>query len=287
MEVTTLVSAFLVGFYNTKNSVEAAWKYLIICSVGIVLALLGTLMLFSTRCFSSSGLKSLNWTDFMAAAARLDPNMVKIAFHFYYGRVRHEGRAGADAHLASRRAQPGGLAGERAPFGASSEDGDIRHHQVRDDHGHVRGISFSGNMFLIFGLISLAVAAGLILVQKDIKRLLAYSSIEHIGIYSSGCGIGGPIGIYGALFHVFNHAVTKSLMFFGAGNIVSAYNKHKMTQIRGVIEAMPFTGMMFLLGTFAIAGFPPFSIFRSEIMIIMASFLNGSYLAGSLMLSSS
>jgi hydrogenase-4 component F len=276
MEVTTLVSTFLVGFYNTKNSVEAAWKYIIICSVGIIIALLGTI-LFSYVILFSSNIKSLNWTDFMAAASGFDPKMVKIAFIFIM--VGYGTKAGLapmhtwlpDAH--SQAVSPvsallSGLLLKTALFAM------LRYSMITTK---CLGYSFSGNMFLLFGLISLGVAAGLILVQKDIKRLLAYSSIEHIGLIAVGLGIGGSMGIYGALLHIFNHALTKSLMFFGAGNIVSAYNKHKISQIRGVIQAMPFSGTMFLLGTFAIGGFPPFSIFRSEFMILMSAFMKGSY----------
>jgi hydrogenase-4 component F len=282
IELTTLTSTFLVGFYNTKNSVEAAWKYIIICSVGIILALLGTI-LFSYALLFASGLKSLNWTDFMASAGHLDPKMVKIAFIFIM--IGYGTKAGLapmhtwlpDAH--SQAVSPisallSGLLLKTAIFAI------LRFAMITLAS---TGYPFIGHIFITFGLLSLAVSAGLILVQRDIKRLLAYSSIEHIGIIFVGLGLGG-IGIFAALFHILNHAVTKSLMFFGAGNIVSAYNKHKISQIRGVIQSMPFTGTVFLLGTFAIAGFPPFSIFRSEFLILMAAFGNGSYITASLTL---
>jgi len=146
------------------------------------------------------------------------------------------------------------------------------------------GFAYFAHLMILFGIISLAISSGFILVQKDLKRLLAYSSIEHIGIISIGFGLGAPLAIAGALLHVFNHAVTKSLMFFGAGNIVSVYKKHNMNAIRGVIKALPFTGIMVLLGMFALTGFPPFSIFISEIMILAAAFANGSYMIAAMLL---
>jgi hydrogenase-4 component F len=150
----------------------------------------------------------------------------------------------------------------------------------------IKGVGFSyfGNLMILLGLISLGLSACFILVQKDLKRLLAYSSIEHVGIISVGLGLGAPLAMAGALLHVLNHAVVKSLMFFGAGDIVSAYKKHNMNAIRGVIKALPFTGIMLLLGVFALTGFPPFSVFISEIMIIIAAFTNGSYFIAGLLL---
>jgi hydrogenase-4 component F len=283
IEITTLISTFLVGFYNTKNSVEAAWKYIIICSVGIILALLGTII-FSYALAFSSGTRSLNWTDMMAVASKLDANMVKVAFIFIL--VGYGTKAGIapmhtwlpDAHsqaVSPASAMLSGLLLKTSVYAI------LRFAIIT---GKCVGYSYSGNLMLVLGLISLAVAAGLILVQRDIKRLLAYSSIEHIGLIMVGIGLGSGLSIFGALFHVFNHAMTKSLMFFGAGNIVSAYNKHKISHIKGVIKTMPFTGTMFLLGTFAIAGFPPFSIFRSEIIILAAAFLNGAYIPAALTL---
>ena len=146
------------------------------------------------------------------------------------------------------------------------------------------GLAYFAHLMILLGVISLVVSSGFILVQKDLKRLLAYSSIEHIGIISIGFGLGTPLACAGALLHVFNHAVTKSLMFFGAGNIVNAYKKHNMNAIRGVIRVLPFTGMAMLLGVFALTGFPPFSIFISEIMIIIAAFTKGSYLIAAILL---
>jgi hydrogenase-4 component F len=283
IEMTTLISAFLVGFYNKKESVEAAWKYIIICSVGIIFALLGTI-LFSYA-FSISGLsKSLNWSDMVGVAHILDKNILKIAFIFIL--VGYGTKAGLapmhtwlpDAHsqaVAPISALLSGVLLKTAIY-AILRFGIIIIKSV--------GFAYFAHLMILLGVISLVVSSGFILVQKDLKRLLAYSSIEHIGIIAIGFGLGTPLACAGALLHVFNHAVTKSFMFFGAGNIVSFYRKHNMNTIRGVSKALPFTGMMMFLGVFALTGFPPFSIFISEMMIIIAAFTKGSYLIAAILL---
>lgn len=283
IEMTTLISAFLVGFYNTKESVEAAWKYIIICSVGIIFALLGTI-LFSYAFSLSGGMKSLNFSDMAAAAGKMDKNILKIAFIFIL--VGYGTKAGLapmhtwlpDAHsqaIAPISALLSGVLLKTAVYAI-----------LRFGIIVVKGVGFQyfGNLMITLGVISLAISGGFVLVQKDLKRLLAYSSIEHIGIISIGFGLGTTLGFIGALLHVFNHAVTKSLMFFGAGDIVSAYNKHNMNAMRGAMKALPFSGAMVLIGVFALTGFPPFSIFISEIIILIAAFVNGSYLAAGLLL---
>jgi len=283
IEMTTLISAFLVGFYNTKESVEAAWKYIIICSVGIIFALLGTI-LFSYA-FSMTGLtKSLNWSEMSSVAHILDKNILKIAFIFIL--VGYGTKAGlAPMHTWLPDAHSQAIAPISALLSGVLLKTSI-YAILRFGIIVIKGVGFSyfGNLMVMLGLISLAVSSGFILVQKDLKRLLAYSSIEHIGIISIGFGLGAPLAACGALLHVFNHAVTKSLMFFGAGNIVSVYKKHNMHAIRGVIKALPFTGFMVLMGVFALCGFPPFAVFVSEILIIIAAFTNGSYLVAALLL---
>ncbi|MDD5593790.1 MAG: proton-conducting transporter membrane subunit [Candidatus Margulisbacteria bacterium] len=283
IELTTLVSAFLVGFYNTKNSVEAAWKYIIICSVGIILALLGTI-LFSYALIFSGGARSLNWLDLMAAAGSLNGNVLKIAFIFIL--VGYGTKAGLapmhtwlpDAHSQAVSPASALLSGVLLK---TSIYAILRFVMIVN---RSIGPAYTGHLLLLFGLISLIVAAGFIVVQKDLKRLLAYSSIEHIGLVAIGLGLGGLWGVYGALLHVFNHAVTKSLLFFGAGNIVKKYDSHNLHTIHGVVHVLPFTGIMVLIGVFAVAGLPPFSIFFSELIILAGAFLKGSYLVAGLLL---
>lgn len=283
IEMTTLISAFLVGFYNNKESVEAAWKYIIICSLGIIFALLGTI-LFSYAFSLLGGAKSLNWSDIIVAAGQMDKNILKVAFIFIL--VGYGTKAGLapmhtwlpDAHsqaVAPISALLSGVLLKTAIYAI-----------LRFGMIVISGVGFGyfSNLMLLLGLISLAISCGFILVQKDVKRLLAYSSIEHVGIIAIGFSLNSALGFAGALLHVFNHAVTKSLMFFGAGEIVHNYRKHSIKNIRGVIASMPFTGVAVLIGVFALTGFPPFSIFISEIMIIIAAFIKGSYVAAGALL---
>ncbi|OGC16153.1 hypothetical protein A2282_04610 [candidate division WOR-1 bacterium RIFOXYA12_FULL_36_13] len=281
IELTTLISALLVGFYNKKNSIEAAWKYIIICSVGITIALFGTILFYYAA--TLTGATSINWTNFIAIATKLDPQILKVAFLFIF--VGYGTKAGIvplhtwlpDAHSQAPTPISMLLSGVllKTAIYAIIRFAIITNKSV--------GIQYSSNLFLLFGLLSLGIAAGFILVQKDIKRLLAYSSIEHIGIILIGLGFSG-IGIYGALLHTVNHAITKSFMFLGAGNIVKKYKTGNMNIIRGVINLLPFTGTLFILGAFALGGTPPFSIFLSEFTILMAGFQNKSYLTCGLFL---
>ncbi|MBF0493873.1 MAG: hydrogenase 4 subunit F [Candidatus Omnitrophica bacterium] len=279
IEMTTLISAFLVGFYNTKLSVEAAWKYIVICSLGIIFALLGTI-LFSYAYSVLGESKSLNWTELYFAATRLDKNIIKVAFIFIM--VGYGTKAGLapmhtwlpDAHsqaVSPASALLSGVLLKTALYGI------LRFSIILNKSV---GPEFVSHLFILFGMMSIAVAAGFVLVQKDLKRLLAYSSIEHIGIISVGLGLGGVFGLFGALMHIFNHAAAKAMMFFGAGNIVKAYKEHNMNSIRGVAKIMPFTGVMTLIGLFALSGFPPLAIFLSEISIAIAAFSHASYILG-------
>lgn len=283
IEMTTLVSAFLVGFYNDKKSVEAAWKYLILCSVGISLALLGTILCYYTLSVHA-GLRTLNWTDMVAAAPLLDKNVLKVAFLFIL--VGYGTKAGLapmhtwlpDAHSQAPAPISALLSGVLLKTSLYA----IMRFMVIVNHS--MGTPYTGRLLLLFGLLSLGIAAGFILVQKDLKRLLAYSSIEHVGIITVGLGIGGPLGYFGALFHVFNHAVTKSLMFFGAGEIVKKYDTHNMNLIRGAARVLPFVGLLTMVGAFALAGSPPFGVFFSEISILIAGVNGGNYVAVGLFL---
>jgi len=277
IEMTTLVSAFLVGFYNNKKSIEAAWKYIIICSVGITFALMGTILFYYTAS-RHAGINSINWADLVLVAQNLDPKIAKIAFLFIL--VGFGTKAGLvpmhtwlpDAHSQAPAPISALLSGVLLKTAVYAI---LRYTVIINK---CVGQQYSANLFILFGLLSLGISAGFIIVQKDLKRLLAYSSVEHIGIITLGLGFGVPLGIYAALLHTFNHAVTKSLMFFGAGSIVKRYKTNNMNVIRGVIDAMPFVGILLILGVFALGGSPPFSIFISEIMIMVAGFKGRFYM---------
>jgi len=283
IELTTLVSSFLVGFYNTRHSVEAAWKYLIICSVGITLALFGAI-LFTFALATATGIKSLNWTDLLATAKALDPAIVKVAFIFIL--VGYGTKAGLapmhtwlpDAHSQAVSPVSAMLSGVLLK---SSLYAILRYGIIVN---RCCGGNYYGNFMLLFGLLSLAVTCFFIITQKDLKRLLAYHSVEHIGIIAFGVGLNSPLALFGALFHIFNHAVTKSLMFFGAGRVSQAYGSHDLEKLSGIIKTLPFTGLAMLLGAFALVGLPPFSIFTSEIIIVIAAFQSGNFIAAGLFL---
>lgn len=271
IEMTTLASTFLVGFYNNKTSVEAAWKYLIICSVGITIALLGTVLLYYNVVLHG-GVKSLDWSVIVSVAPHLDHRLMVVAFLFVL--VGYGTKAGLvpmhtwlpDAHSQAMTPISALLSGVllKTSIYALIRFAIITN-KALDTH-------FAFTVMMYGGLISIGVASFFLLVQKDLKRLLAYSSIENVGIIVFGLGIGTPLAIFGALFHALNHACAKSLLFFSAGNIVKRYKTHNIHLIQGVIQAMPFTGAAVLVGLFAIIGMPPFAIFVSKLMILTAVF---------------
>jgi len=278
IEATTLASAFLVGFYNKDTSVEAAWKYIIICSVGITLALLGTILIYASSVNSlGESPDALSWPTLTEHAKNLDPTLLRIAFILVI--IGYGTKVGfapmhtwlPDAHSEAPTPISGLLSGvllNVAMYGI------LRYHIILTD---AIGPGYSGSLLILFGLLSLAAAAVFILLQKDYKRLLAYSSIEHMGIIAIGFGIGGPFGIFGALLHILNHAITKSLMFFGAGNILLKFKTKSINDVKGIATLMPLTAAFFMGGGLAITGSPPFGIFISELLILIAGFAEGNY----------
>jgi len=272
IEATTLASAFLVGFYNKDTSVEAAWKYLIICSVGITLALLGTILLYASAVNAlGESPDALNWPTLVEHAASLDPTLIKIAFILVV--IGYGTKVGfapmhtwlPDAHSEAPTPISGLLSGvllNCAMYGI------LRYHIITTS---ALGPGFSDTLLILFGLLSMAAAAAFIIIQKDYKRLLAYSSIEHMGIMAIGFGLGG-IGIVGALLHMLNHAIVKSLMFFGAGNVLLKFKTKQIAEVRGIATVMSWTAAFFVAGGLAITGSPPFGVFISELLILIAGF---------------
>src|SRR5665648_391288 len=274
IEMTTLFSAPLIVIYTKRSSIEAAWKYLIICSVGITLALFGTILTYYAAVqVLGEGADALSWTNLIGVADQFDPTLMKIAFVFII--VGYGTKAGftpmhtwlPDAY--SEAPAPGtallsGVLINCAMYGI------IRFHTIT---AKAVGPEFSSNLLIMFGLLSLGIATPFIIMQSDYKRLFAYSSVEHMGIVALGFGFGGPLGTFGALLHMFNHAVTKSFMFFVAGNIRQKYGTKKIDQVSGLVKSMPYTGPMLVLGGLAITGSPPFSIFISEITILTAGLM--------------
>lgn len=282
IEATTLSSAFLVGFYNNKGSVEAAWKYIIICSVGIAFALLGIIFLHLSSVNASLGAKSdLNWLSLFENAGQLQSGLLKISFIFILlGFGTKAGLAPMHTWLPDAHSQA------PAPISAllsgvllnSAMYGVIRFLAIVNRN--LGSNIYTGRLLIFAGLFSMTTAAVFILSQKDYKRLLAYSSIEHMGIISFGLGIFTPLSLFATFFHMLNHAFTKSLLFLASGNLYLKFRVREISKVSGVLKVIPWTGGVFLLGLFAIAGLPPFSVFASELGIIFSAFDGNHYLAG-------
>jgi hydrogenase-4 component F len=274
IEATTLASAFLVGFYNQREAIEAAWKYVIICSVGIALALLGIVFLYISAVNIFEGSKSnLNWLFLLQNAKLLNSSILKIAFIFIMvGFGTKVGLVPMHTWLPDAHSQA------PAPISAllsgvllnSALYGLIRVLAIVNKN--LGGYLYTGRLLVTAGLISIATAAVFILTQKDYKRMLAYSSIEHMGIITFGLGLATPISLFAALFHMINHAFTKSLLFLASGNVYLKYKTREIAGVSGLLKTLPITGTVFLLGLFAIAGMPPFSVFSSELNLIIAAF---------------
>ncbi|MCM1567178.1 MAG: hydrogenase 4 subunit F [Dehalobacter sp.] len=281
IEATTLASAFLVGFYNNRYALEAAWKYVIICSVGIAVALLGIILLH----LSSAGILEsgsfLDWTALYANAASLKSSVLRLAFIFIL--VGFGTKAGLapmhtwlpDAHSQAPSPISAMLSGvllNSAMYGIIRTTAIVNHNQGSS--------SFTGRLLIAIGILSIATAAIFILTQKDYKRLLAYSSIEHMGIIAVAIGIFTPLSIFGGLLHMINHSLTKSMLFLSAGNIMQKYDTKQIFKIKGILKTLPVSGTVFLLGLFAIAGTPPFNVFASEFSITAAIFNQSSLWVG-------
>lgn len=287
MEGTTLASALLVGFYNTEGAVEAGWKYLIVCTVGIAFALFGTIVLYLAAVKAGMNPASaLDWVSLMNAAPRigLDPHLVKLAFIFII--VGYGTKIGfvpmhswlPDAHTEAPTPISALLSAvllNCAMYALMRYDAIV---------SRSVGPAFPHVLLLIFGVMSMVVAGLLILVQRNLKRLMAYSSIEHMGIIAIGLGLGGPFGLFGALLHTFNHSVAKSLLFFSAGNVRHNVGTLRIDEIQGISRTMPQTTAALLVGGLAIVGLPPFSLFVSEFAILSEAFAQARYLVAILFL---
>lgn len=281
VEATTLASALLVAFYFNRSALEAAWKYVMVCTVGICLALLGTILLYYAQVHAiGDGEQALSWLALKNAAPQLEPAMVKLAFIFII--IGYGTKAGLapmhtwlpDAHSQAPSPVSGLLSGALLSCALYAIMRNIVVVQ-----GAIGG-TFIQYLLIGFGLLSITIAIPFILVQSDIKRLFAYSSVEHMGIVTVGLGIGTPLAVYGALLHIINHAVAKSALFYMAGIITQEYKTKHIRQIRSLVHVMPAVGTMFIIAILAITGTPPFNIFISKFTIAWAAFQNGRGLLG-------
>ena len=287
MEATTLASALLVGFYNTEGAVEAGWKYLVVCTVGIAFALFGTIVFYLAAVKAGmSHTSALDWSALFAAVSQkqFDPNLVRLAFVFVL--VGYGTKIGfvpmhswlPDAHAEA----PTPVSAMLSAILLNCAMYALLRYEILVSRAI--GAEFPGTLLVFFGLVSIVVAGLLILVQRDLKRMLAYSSVEHMGIIAIGMGLGGTLGFLGALLHTFNHSIAKSLLFFGAGNVRHNFGTLRMDRITGMARSAPLTAAALAVGALAIVGMPPFSLFVSEFAILSESFSQSRYVVSGVFL---
>ena len=277
VEATTLASAPLIHFHRHHRSLEATWKYLLICSVGIAVALLGNFFLAASVSHGAGGRgpheMSMTVQQLVVNTGGLDVTWLKAAFLlFLVGYGTKMGLAPLhtwlpDAHSEAPSVISALLSGAllNCAFLAI-----LRVYSVMAAAGLA---SFCQGLFIAFGLLSMGFAAIFIIVQSDYKRMLAYSSVEHMGILALGIGVGGAASL-GALLHTLNHSLTKAMLFLVAGNILAAYKTKSTTQVRGLLRTLPVSGVLWVAGFLAITGSPPFGPFLSELKILMAAMVN-------------
>ena len=277
IEATTLASAPLIYFHRHHRSLEATWKYLLICSVGIGLALLGNFFLAMAATTPGGVSLPLSVEVLTKSAATLRIPWVKGAFIFLL--VGYGTKMGLaplhtwlpDAHSEAPSVVSALLSGALLNCAFV---GILRILQVCVAAGIG---SYAREMLTVFGLLSIALAAAFLVAQADYKRLLAYSSVEHMGILALGIGLGGA-ATFGAMLHAVNHSVAKAMLFLLSGNILAAYRTKTARDVRGLLGRIPVTGALWVAGLFAITGSPPFGAFTSELLILRGALEQGRIL---------
>lgn len=277
IESSTLASVLLVAFYNQKTSFEAGWKYIIIGSVGISLALFGTIVTYSSAVgvLGEHTAQGMNWSVLAEIAPQFNPTAMRLAFVLVL--VGYGTKAGlAPMHTW----KPDAYAEAPVPAAALLGAGFINCAIYAIMRFNVLaqkclGPEFPSALLVGFGIVTILVAAPFVLVQRNFRRLLAYSSIDHAGIMVAALGFGGKLGGLAAVLHMLFHGVTKPLLFFGAGNIQQEYGSPYLRKVQGVIHHLPWTGALFLIAAFAVTGVPPFSLFQSEFIALSAALHGG------------
>ncbi len=275
VELTTLASVFLVAFHNRDTSLEAAWKFLVLGSLGLGFALLGTVLLFASgRGILGEGMSGLHWTRLMALARELHPFTLKLGVIFAL--IGYGTKAGlAPMHTW----KPDAYREAPSPAGVLMAVGMLngalycllRIHLIAKA---AVGPEFSGRLLLTLGLLSVLVATPFVLVQWNLKRLLAYSSIEHVGIMAVGIGLGARAATFGAFLHMTYHTIAKPLAFFSAGTLAQLHRSSDFDEIgAGTLGRTPVASALFLLAAVMLTGSPPFGLFFSEMTILRAGFL--------------
>jgi len=272
MEGATLATVLLVSLYRTPEAVEAAWKYFILCGVGIAQALFGTVLLyFAAERVIPGRDDALLWNVLYASASQLEPTVLTLAFVFLL--VGYGTKVGLvplhnwlpDAHSEGPTPMSAILSGLLLNVALYAL---VRVKMLVDGSLHS---SLAGHLMMGFGLLSFVVAGLFLHRQRDIKRMFSYSSIEHMGLMTFAFGLGGPLATFGALLHMTVHSLTKSAIFVTVGHAAQVAGTQSIDKIRGLIRTQPAVGWGLLLGTVAIAGFPPFGVFTSEFLVLSAT----------------
>ena len=272
LEAATLTTVLLVSLYRTPASLEAAWKYFILCGVGIAQALFGTILLFmASQKLLGTGVEALLWTHLLGVRSQLEPTILSIAFVFLL--VGYGTKVGLvplhnwlpDAHAEGPTPVSAVLSGLLLNVALYAL---VRCKVLADG---ALGTDFAGQLMMGFGLVSVVVGAFFLARQRDVKRMFAYSSIEHMGLVTFAFGMGGPIASFAGLLHMTVHSLTKSAIFFAVGHAAQTAGTQIMDDIRGLAKVSPTIGWGLMLGTLAILGLPPFGVFASEFLILTSA----------------
>jgi hydrogenase-4 component F len=272
IEATTIVTAFLVGHRGGRKAVEATWKYVMICSVGIALAYLGTVLVYYASQHAGIGASgSLDWTVLVAHADRLDPGVMRIAIALLV--LGFGTKAGLvpmhswlpDAHSQAPAPVSALMSGVLLSVAVYAL---LRYRVIA-----IAAVdpAFVRTLLLTVALASLALAASMLIAQRDYKRLLAYSSIEHMGLVVLGVAVGTPLAVAALLLHILGHGLAKAVLFCGSGQILATEGTTEISGVRGLLARQPVLAGAFALGLAAMLGLPPFSLFVSELALVRAT----------------
>jgi len=280
VEGATLTTVLMVSLYRTHQAIEAAWKYFILCGVGIALALFGTILMYlAAQPVMGSGMEAMAWLSLIKQVAAFDPHILNLAFVFLLvGYGTKIGLAPLHAWLPDAHAEGptpisavlSGLLLNVALYAV------LRFKMLLAANG---GAIAPGPLMVTMGLSSLLLATLMLYRRRDIKRFFAYSSIEHMGIITFAFGMGGPLANFAGLLHMTMHSLTKSAIFFAVGHIAQVKGTQRMADIRGLTVSHPLLGWGLVLGVVAIAGLPPLGIFMTEFLIITSTFARQPALA--------
>jgi hydrogenase-4 component F len=280
VELATLTTVVMVGIYRTHEAIEAAWKYFILGSVGIALALFGTILVYlAAQPIIGEGLNAMSWIQLVAHASKFDPALLNLAFVFLLlGYGTKVGLAPLHAWLPDAHAEGptpisavlSGLLLNVALYAV------LRFKVMMAANAHAIA---PGPLLITMGLVSLVFAAIMLYRRRDIKRLFAYSSIEHMGIIAFAFGMGGPLANFAGLLHMTMHSLTKSAIFFAVGHVAQAKNTQKLAQMGGLTVTHPALGWGLVLGVVAILGMPPTGVFMSEFLVVSSTFARQPLLA--------